>query len=149
MESSVESIILKATKDDIPAITTLLNESDLPPDDLERWIDNFLVLTIEGKIEGCIGLEQWDAVGLLRSFVVSENYRSRGLGIRLYTKLIALAKDMNLSSIILLAMAASDFFEKNGFKFINRNETPKSVNNSVQFRLDECRAYNVMKLDLN
>ena len=149
MESSVESIILKATKDDIPAITTLLNESNLPPDDLERWIDNFLVLTIEGKIEGCIGLEQWDSIGLLRSFVVSENYRSRGLGIRLYTKLIALAKEMNLSSIILLAMAASDFFEKNGFKFINRNETPKSVNNSVQFRLDECRAYNVMKLDLN
>ena len=145
----MESNILKATKDDIPAITTLLNESDLPPDDLERWIDNFLVLTIDGKIEGCIGLEQWDSVGLLRSFVVSENYRSRGLGIRLYTKLIVLAKEMNLSSIILLAMAASDFFEKNGFKFINRNETPKSVNNSVQFRLDECRAYNVMKLDLN
>ena len=149
MESSVESIILKATKDDIPAITMLLKETNLPPDDLERWIDNFLVLTIDGKIEGCIGLEQWDSIGLLRSFVVSENYSSRGLGIRLYTKLIALAKEMNLSSIILLAMAASEFFEKNGFKFINRNETPKSVNNSVQFRLDECRAYNVMKLDLN
>ena len=145
----MESNILRATKDDIPAITMLLKETNLPPDDLERWIDNFLVLTIEGKIEGCIGLEQWDSVGLLRSFVVSENYRSRGLGIRLYTKLIALAKKMNLSSIILLAMAASDFFEKNGFKFINRNETPKSVNNSVQFKLDECRAYNVMKLDLN
>ena len=149
MESSVESIILKATNDDIPAITMLLKETNLPPDDLERWIDNFLVLTIDGKIEGCIGLEQWEGVGLLRSFVVSENYSSRGLGIRLYTKLIALAKEMNLSSIILLAMAASEFFEKNGFKFINRNETPKSVNNSVQFRLDECRAYNVMKLDLN
>ena len=149
MESSVESIILKATKDDIPAITMLLKETNLPPDDLERWIDNFLVLTIDGKIEGCIGLEQWDSIGLLRSFVVSENFRSRGLGSRLYLKLIALAKEMNLSSIILLAMAASDFFEKNGFKFINRNETPKSVNNSVQFKLDECRAYNVMKLDLN
>jgi len=145
----VESNILKATKDDIPAITTLLNESNLPPDDLERWIDNFLVLTIEGKIEGCIGLEQWDSVGFLRSFVVSENYRSRGLGIRLYTKLIALAKEMNLSSILLLAMEASDFFENNGFKFIKRNEAPKSVNNSVQFKLDECKTYNVMKLDLN
>ena len=145
----MESNILKATKDDIPAITTLLNESNLPPDDLERWIDNFLVLTIEGKIEGCIGLEQWDSVGLLRSFVVSENYRSRGLGIRLYTKLIALAKEMNLSALLLLAMGASNFFEKNGFKFIKRNEATKSVKNSVQFKLDECKTYNVMKLDLN
>ena len=145
----MESNILKATEDDIPAIATLLIESNLPPDDLERWIDNFLVLIIDGKIEGCIGLEQWDVVGLLRSFVVSENYRSRGLGIRLYTKLIALAKGINLSSIILLAMGASDFFEKNGFKFIKRNETPESVKNSVQFKLDECKSYNVMKFDLN
>ena len=149
MESSVESIILKATKDDIPAITMLLKETNLPPDDLERWIDNFLVLTIEGKIEGCIGLEQWDSVGLLRSFVVSENYRSRGLGIRLYTKLIVLAKEMNLSSILLLVKGASDFFENNGFKFISRKDAPESVNNSVQFKLDECKSYNVMKLDLN
>ena len=145
----MESNILKATIDDIPAISQLLKETNLPPDDLERWIDNFFVLTIESKIAGCIGLEQWDVAGLLRSFVVSEKYRSRGLGIRLYTELIALAKEMNLSSIILLAMEASDFFEKNGFKFINRSEAPESVNNSVQFKLDECKAYSVMKLDLN
>ena len=141
--------ILSATRDDIPAITTLLKEANLPPDDLERWIDNFFVLIIEGKIEGCIGLEHWDDVGLLRSFVVSEEYRSRGLGINLYNKLIAIAKDMNLSSILLLAKGSSDFFEKNGFQFIDRNESPASVKNSVQFKLEECRVYSVMKLDLN
>lgn len=145
----MKSNILNATRDDIPAITTLLKEANLPPDDLERWIDNFFVLTIEGKIEGCIGLEHWENDGLLRSFVVSEDYRSKGFGIELYNKFISVAKVMNLSSILLLAKGVSDFFEKNGFKFIDRNEVPESVKNSIQFKLEECRVYNVMKLELN
>ncbi|MCH7886403.1 MAG: GNAT family N-acetyltransferase [Candidatus Marinimicrobia bacterium] len=149
MDSIRKSNILNATRDDIPAITTLLKEANLPPDDLERWIDNFFVLTIEGKIEGCIGLEHWENDGLLRSFVVSEDYRSKGFGIELYNKFISVAKVMNLSSILLLAKGVSDFFEKNGFKFIDRNEVPESVKNSIQFKLEECRVYNVMKLELN
>ena len=141
--------IIPATGKDIPFITALLLDADLPPDDLERWIDNFLMLSVEGKTVGCIGLEIWGKVGLLRSFVISENYRSKGLGIKLYDRLIALAKAMNLSSILLLAIGASIFFEKNGFKFIDRNEAPESVKKSIQFNLEECRVYNVMKLDLD
>ena len=141
--------ILNATQDDIPAITKLLNEANLPPDDLERWIDNFFVLSIEGKIEGCIGLEHWENTGLLRSFAVSEDYRSKGHGLKLYAELIAAAKELNLNSMLLLAKGASGFFEKNGFKFIDRNEAPESVKNSIQFKLDECRKYDVMKLDIN
>ena len=149
MDTAMKSNILNATRDDIPAITTLLKEVNLPPDDLERWIDNFFVLTIEGKIEGCIGLEQWENDGLLRSFAVSEDYRSKGFGIELYNKLLAAAQAMNLNSILLLAKGASDFFEKNGFEFIDRNGSPESVKNSIQFTLEECRVYKVMKLELN
>ena len=141
--------IMPATQNDIPSITTLLLGANLPPDDLKRWIDKFLVLSIGGKTVGCIGLEDWDNVGLLRSFVISEEYRSKGLGMKLYNKLITIAKEMNLSPIVLLAKGASDFFEKNGFKFINRKEAPESVKNSIQFKLEKCEVYKVMKLELN
>ena len=141
--------IIPATGNDIPFITALLLDADLPPDDLERWIDNFILLSVEGKTVGCIGLEIWDKVGLLRSFVISEEYRSKGLGIKLYNRLMARAKEMKLSKILLLAKGASIFFEKNGFKIIDRNEAPESVKNSIQFNLEECRVYNVMKLDIN
>ncbi len=141
--------IIPATGNDIQFITALLLDADLPPDDLETWIGNFLLLSVEGKTVGCIGLESWGKVGLLRSFVISEDYRSKGLGIKLYNRLIALAKEMKLRSILLLAKGASKFFEKNGFKFIERNEAPESVKKSIQFQLEECRVYNVMKLDLN
>jgi len=141
--------IIPATGFDIPFITKLLLNAELPPDDLERWIDNFLLLYVNGNTVGCIGLEIWGKVGLLRSFVISEDYRSKGLGIKLYDRLLALAKAMNLSSILLLAIGASIFLEKNGFKFIDRNEAPESVKNSIQFKLEACRVYNVMKLDLD
>ena len=88
-------------------------------------------------------------MGLLRSFVVSEKYRSKGLGFSLYSKLITLSKEMNMSSIVLLAEGATDFFEKNGFKYINRNEAPESVKNSVQFKLEACKSFDVMNLDLS
>ena len=141
--------IISATGKDIPFITALLLDADLPPDELERWIDNFILLSVEGKTVGCIGLETWGKVGLLRSFVISEDYRSNGLGIKLYNRLIALAKEKKLSSILLLAKGASIFFEKNGFKIIDRNEAPESVKESIQFNLEECRVYDVMELDIN
>ena len=141
--------IIPAAGNDIPFITALLLDAELPPDDLERWIDNFRLLSVEGKTVGCIGLEIWGKVGLLRSFVISEDYRSKGLGIKLYNRLMALAKEMKLSTVLLLVKGASIFFEKNGFKFIDRNEVPESVKNSIQFKLEECREYDVMELNLN
>lgn len=149
MDSELKFTLLKATKADIPAISILLKNANLPPDDLESWIDYFFVLTVNGKIEGSIGLEQWESVGLLRSFVISEGYRSKGLGVELFDRLMSFAKELKLNSILLLAKGASKFFEKNGFLFINRNEVPNIVKNSIQFQLDECSDYNVMKLDLN
>ena len=141
--------IIPAAGNDIPFITALLLDANLPPDDLETWIDNFLLLSVEGKTVGCIGLEIWGKVGLLRSFVISEDYRSKGLGIKLYNRLMALAKEMKLSTVLLLVKGASIFFEKNGFKFIDRNEVPESVKKSIQFKLEECREYDVMELNLN
>lgn len=141
--------IIPAAGNDIPFITALLLDAELPPDDLETWIDNFLLLSVEGKTVGCIGLEIWGKVGLLRSFVISEDYRSKGLGIKLYNRLMALAKEMKLTTVLLLVKGASIFFQKNGFKFIDRNEVPESVKKSIQFKLEECREYDVMKLDFN
>ena len=141
--------IIPAAGNDIPFITALLLDADLPPDDLETWIDNFLLLSVEGKTVGCIGLEIWGKVGLLRSFVISEEYRSKGLGIKLYNRLMDLAKEMKLTTVLLLVKGASIFFQKNGFKFIDRNEVPESVKKSIQFKLEECREYDVMKLAIN
>ena len=141
--------ILKATNDDISDITRLLKAESLPPDDMERWIDNFFLLKIDGITAGAAGIEIWGSTGLFRSFVVAPEQRSKGFGQQLYDSVISLCGEFGLTSIVLLAKGTTGFFEKRSFKFIARDEVPAEVKNSIQFQLDECKIYDVMIKELN
>ncbi len=140
--------IVKATIDDIKDITELLEAENLPPDDLERWIENFFVLRIDGITAGAAGIEVWGNTGLFRSFVVTPEQRSKGFGQQLYDSIISLSKDTGLTAIVLLSKGASGFFEKEGFRLIPRSEVPSEAKKSVQFNLDECKIYDVMIKEL-
>jgi len=136
--------ISKATVDDIEPLSRLLRKENLPPDDIEKWIDHFLVLKDGNITVGGVGIEIWGEIGLFRSFVIAEEYRSKGFGNKLYDTIMLKAKKMNLHSLVLLAKGTVGFFEKNGFRFISRDELPLEVKNSVQFNLKECEIYKVM-----
>lgn len=136
--------ISNATVDDIEPLSRLLKKENLPPDDIEKWIDHFMVLKDGNITVGGVGLEIWGEIGLFRSFVIAEEYRSKGFGNELYYAIMLKAKKMDLHSIVLLAKGTVGFFEKNGFSFISRDELPLEVKNSVQFNLKECEIYKVM-----
>lgn len=136
--------ISKAALDDIDPLTQLLRKENLPPDDIENWIDHFLVLKNGNITIGGAGLEIWGEIGLFRSFVIAEEYRNKGYGVELFDAIMVYAEKMKLQSIVLLAKGTVGFFEKNGFNFISRNELPSEVKNSVQFNLKECEIYKVM-----
>jgi len=136
--------ISKAAIDDIEPLSRLLRKENLPPDDIEKWIEYFLVLKDKDITVGGVGLEVWGEIGLLRSFVIAEKYRYKGFGKELYDAIILKAKKLNLHSIVLLAKGTVGFFEKAGFSYISREELPQVVKNSVQFNLKECEIYKVM-----
>lgn len=136
--------ISKAGIEDIETLSRLLRNENLPPDDIEKWIDYFLVLKDNDITIGGVGLEVWGEIALFRSFVIAENYRNKGLGKELYDAIMLKAKKMNLHSIVLLAKGAIGFFENRGFSFISREELSPEIKNSVQFNLKECEIYKVM-----
>lgn len=136
--------IAKATKNDIEPLSELLRKENLPPDDIENWIDYFLILKDGAATIGGVGLEVWGKTGLFRSFVIADNYRTKGFGKELYDDVMLMAKKMNLENVVLLAKGAVGFFEKNGFKFITREEVSSEAKNSIQFNLKECEIYSVM-----
>ena len=140
--------IIKATIDDIKDIRELLEAENLPPDDLEKWIDNFFVLRIDYITAGAAGIVVWGNTGLFRSFVVAPEQRSKGFGQQLYDSIISLSGEIGLTAIVLLSKGASGFFEKEGFRFIPRSEVPSEAKKSVQFNLDECKIYDVMIREL-
>lgn len=60
--------IARVTRAELPGLLALLSEVDLPPDGVEEHLDGFMAaLTMEGRIIGCIGLERYERLGLLRS----------------------------------------------------------------------------------
>lgn len=105
----------------------------------EFWIaeeNNHVIGTI-----GIIIKENQCAV--MKKFFIASKYRSKGIGLKLYQKLIEFAKK-NIKHIILdtpsTAVKSHRFYEKSGFKKINRNQLPIEYTypdrNSLLYMLD-------------
>ena len=56
VENVLNPVILKATIDDIESLSKLLRKENLLPDDIEKWIDFFLVLKNDNITIGGVGL---------------------------------------------------------------------------------------------
>lgn len=125
----------KLKKEDCEKVLSLLNDADLPADDIYEHLDNFLILKKDAEVIGAVGLEVWNDKGLLRSLVVKNNYRNTGLGKILYEKCIELAKQKNLSEIGLLTTTAEDFFAKRGFMKLTKESIPEFIKRTKEFRI--------------
>jgi amino-acid N-acetyltransferase len=129
--------IRPATAADYPRITRLLTEAALPLDGLDGH-DSFLVLCQDGsqgsKMIGCAALERYGRSALLRSVAVEAPARSLGLGRRLVQQILQQARRDGIAEVILLTTTAAPFFERLGFRRIPRDEVPKPVRDSAEFR---------------
>ena len=128
-----EPRVRKATANDYPRIIELLTESDLPLAGL-TGADDFVVLSRKDKIIGCAAVERYDDYGLLRSVAIAEPERGRGLGVKLVEEVLERAQQDGISEIILFTKSASTFFEETGFRMIEREQVPLSVQTSLEFQ---------------
>ncbi len=107
--------IRNATSADLPAVENLLSASDLPLDGVKDNFSNFVVAEDDGKIAGAIGLEEFGAVALLRSAVVSPEHRGSGVGRRLVERLLEGAEVAGIEELYLLTTTAEKYFPRFGF----------------------------------
>ena len=124
----------EATAADLTAIKTLLNSSKLPSDDCDEHIGNFIVAEDRGEIIGTGGLEICGADGLLRSIVITPEYRGNGIAKNIYQQIEDRAYSLGVSTLYLLTESATEYFTKLGFVIKKRSETPKSIVHTKQFR---------------
>ena len=92
---------------------------------------NFWIAKIDDKIIGTISLlDIGNRKGALRKMFVDKNYRGKefGVGKRLLNTLVDWARDKGFTEIFLGTtekfIAAQRFYEKNGFKEIQKQELP-------------------------
>ena len=124
--------------DETPVLR-LLAEAELPVEDLSPdKLKHFLVARDNnGSVQGVIGLEPFQEVGLLRSLAVHPSWRGRGLGLALTRHLEAYASEMGIKTLFLLTLTAAEFFPKLGYQVVERAVVPEVIATTEEFR-DVC-----------
>jgi amino-acid N-acetyltransferase len=119
----------------LPEVVALLRESSLPLAGVEEHFDSFLVARAEdGGLLGCVGLEIYGDVGLLRSLSVASRARGGGLGTRLVERLIDLARAKGVETLYLLTTTAEEYFPRFGFERLAREEADQKLEASEELR---------------
>jgi amino-acid N-acetyltransferase len=126
--------IRPAAPADGDAIRALLASCCLPASDLETSRPALVVATVDGILAGLGGVERHGATGLLRSVAVRPDRRGSGLGRELVAHLERQARADGLRALVLLTETAAGFFERLGYRVIERARAPAAVQSSEEFR---------------
>jgi amino-acid N-acetyltransferase len=119
---------------EMEVLNLLLQSARLPEVDTSNLLGQYFKISDpQGNITAAIGLEQYGEYGLLRSLVVGESYRNRGLAGMLVRKVIEHSTVLGLKKLILLTTTADVYFEKHQFERIQRDDVPEEIKQSTEF----------------
>lgn len=122
-----------AKREDLPSVTSLLQSATLPILGVAEHFDTFLVAQGDNGIVGAIGLEVYGPTALLRSAVVAEQERGRGIGQLLYNELLREARELQIQRLILLTNTAEEYFRRKGFRKIDQQTVTGPITASAEF----------------
>jgi amino-acid N-acetyltransferase len=131
-------IITSATIQDEKSIKQVLQDAELPYEDIDKHINNFLLAKKNGNVIGVVGLEISGEVGLFRSLAVALSHRGDGIGKLLTEKMFDYAYNKGVKQLYLLTKTAEGFFKKYGFENIERNSIPEAIKLTQEFKMDCC-----------
>ena len=115
------------------AIKGLLLANDLPVSDLDSSPVSFFVVWYGDELGGCIGLEKYKTVAFLRSLVVPEKMRGKGIAKNLVSYVENECRQQKIKQIYLLTETAESFFKKAGYKKIDRSGVADAIKASAEF----------------
>ena len=129
---------------------SLLDTVDLPHDGVAEYLDGFLTARDnKGHVVGCIGMERYGRLGLLRSAAVAPYLQRSGLGTKLTEAILQEAAEQGMSEVLLLTITVMDFFSKNfDFTVVSRDSYEERLASSPEWRLPRCSPAVLMKVDV-
>ncbi len=132
-----------------PVLIDFLQKVNLPTSDLPSELSGFTLAFDGEQIVGSAGMELLGSYGLLRSVAVAETHRNHQLGQRLFSAALDFARSHEVQEVFLITNTAEQYFEKNGFRQVDRGDVPIEVLETEQFR-ELCPSSSaVMKIALN
>jgi len=95
--------------------------------DIYENLQVFTIAEVDGQVVGCCALEVvWSDLAEIKSLAVDESNTSRGVGKALVTAAIKQAQQLGIVKIFALTLEP-DFFEKMGFKAVEKDTLPMKV----------------------
>lgn len=118
-------------------LKALIAEAGLDVSDLET-APGLVLLGCHGgtkgrELVGCVGLEVYGDVALLRSLVVAESMRGQGVGQQLLRGAEAYGLAHGVSRVFLLTITVAPFFERLGYRVFPRGDAPAAIAGTAQF----------------
>jgi amino-acid N-acetyltransferase len=124
-----------ARSDDYESICTLLDDFNLPHEDIKlNDLNHFLVARKDENLIGAVGLELFDQVALLRSLVIQKNIQRVGLGRKLTKHIEKYAASRDVKVIYLLTTAAEHFFSQFGYTIVDREVVPEEIKLTAEYK---------------
>jgi amino-acid N-acetyltransferase len=116
------------------SVVALLEAEGLPASDLtESHLEHFFFTGSDGTPRALVGLEIYGEAALLRSLVVSAAARTQGLGSALVLHAEGYAAAHQVRSIYLLTTTAEAYFERRGYRRIDRAQAPAAIQSTREF----------------
>lgn len=142
--------IEKAPPECLDGVLEILSRAEIPHDGVEEHFGGFLVARSGGgQLLGCVGIERYGELGLLRSAAVLPEFQRQWIGNKLIRELLKRAASDGITEIALLTTTAKDFFQKKfGFKESRRFRYEKRLSNSPEWNLPRCSSAAFMTLKL-
>lgn len=137
-----------AISKDFVSVVRLLQNENLPTEDLPVDLSHFFVIEQGKNIIAVAGIEVYGKDGLLRSLVVDQHNRNRSLATTLLNKLLLHAAEKGIGSVYLITTTAEKYFAAKKFSVINRAEVPSSISLSQEFSKLCPSTATVMRKDL-
>ena len=118
---------------DLAQLEVLLQASHLPTEDCAEQAQHYCASYAGDELIAAGAIEPVAQYGLLRSVVVRNDYRGRGLARRIIAPLLDQARNEGRLVIYLLTETAEAFFADLGFLLMVRADVPKVISLTRQF----------------
>jgi amino-acid N-acetyltransferase len=101
-----------ASPADLDIIRAMLSASDLPIDDVDDHVAEFILAKWKGATIGTVAVEYTGQAALLRSLCVAPSHRGHAVGKRLLAAIEGKVASRGVGELFLLTTSAAAFFER-------------------------------------
>ncbi len=137
--------LVRGQEDHLQEVLSLLEEVNLRTEGVEKSFHDFLLISDESGVIGCVGLEVYGSVALLRSLAVRPRLQKKGYGGALLDAVLEDAAKRGIAEVYLLTSTAESFYRLRGFQIVDRSIAPDAISNTQEF-LELCPSGSALML---